>query len=137
MNCNIIGERNAVLYFKKIEREELDMPFIDSKIAGAVSNEQKETIKRRLGEAVSILGKSENFLMVGFSDNYDLYMGGEPLEKGVFVSVALFGNASSDAYNQMTKAICDIYAEEIGIPGDKVYVTYTGVKDWGWNGRNF
>lgn len=113
------------------------MPFIDSKIAGAVSSEKKEIIKRRLGEAVSILGKSENFLMVGFDDNYDLYMGGKQLEKGVFVSVALFGNASTDAYNQMTKAICDIYAEELGISGDKVYVTYTGVKDWGWNGRNF
>lgn len=129
--------KKCILFRQKLEREELYMPFIDSKITGVVSGKEKETIKRRLGEAVSILGKTENFLMVGFDDNYDLYMGGEQLNKGVFVSVALFGNASADAYNQMTKAICDIYEEELGIPGDKVYVTYTGVKDWGWNGKNF
>lgn len=113
------------------------MPFIDSKITGTVSKEKKEIIKKRLGEAISILGKSEGFLMVGFQDRYDLYMGGNELEKGAFVSVSLFGNASSDAYNQMTETICTIYDEELGIPADKVYVTYTGVKDWGWNGRNF
>ena len=113
------------------------MPFIDSKITGKVSEDKKENIKKRLGEAIAILGKSEGFLMVGFQDNYDLYMGGNHLEKGAFVAVSLYGEASSEAYNKMTGAICQIYQEELGIPGDKVYVTYAGVKDWGWNGRNF
>ena len=27
--------------------------------------------------------------------------------------------------------------EELGIPGNAVYVTYHGVSDWGWNGQNF
>ena len=31
----------------------------------------------------------------------------------------------------------DIYATELGIPQDAVYVTYSGISDWGWNGRNF
>lgn len=113
------------------------MPFIDSKITGIVTKEKKEAIKKRLGETVSILGKSEGFLMVGIQDQYDLYMGGNELEKGAFVSVSLFGSASSSAYNQMTEAICKIYKEELDIPGDKIYVSYTSTKDWGWNGRNF
>lgn len=115
----------------------MDMPFIDSKITGVVSKEKKEIIKKRLGETVSILGKSEGFLMVGFQDQYSLYMGGNELEKGAFVSVSLFGSASSSAYNQMTEAICKIYKEELDIPGDKIYVSYMSTKDWGWNGRNF
>ena len=49
----------------------------------------------------------------------------------------IFGNASSNAYEKMTGQICDILSEELGIPGDKVYVTYHGVNDWGWNGQNF
>lgn len=113
------------------------MPFIDSKITGALTKEKKDTIKKRLGEAVSILGKSEGYLMVGFQDQYDLYLGGNELEKGAFVSVSLFGSASSDAYNKMTEAICRIYKEELDIPGDKIYVSYMSTKDWGWNGRNF
>lgn len=113
------------------------MPFIDSKIAGKVTDEQKETIKSRLGKAVSILNKPESFLMVGIVDSYDLFMGGKKLDKGAYVSVSLFGNASSQAYSKMTAEICDIYNEVLGIPGNSVYVTYHGVNDWGWNGSNF
>lgn len=113
------------------------MPFIDSKIAGKVTEEQKETIKTRLGKAVSIINKPESFLMVGIVDDYDLFMGGDRLDKGAYVSVSLFGDASSSAYEKMTAEICDIYNEVLGIPGNSVYVTYHGVNDWGWNGRNF
>ena len=113
------------------------MPFIDSKITGTVSEEKKEAIKTRLGQAISILNKSETYLMVGFEDNYDLFMAGQKLEKGAYVSVSLFGNASADAYDKMTAKICEILADELAIPGDKVYVTYHGVNDWGWNGSNF
>lgn len=113
------------------------MPFIDSKITVSVSDEKKETIKQRLGQAVSVLGKTESFLMVGFDDDYDLYFAGEKVEKGAFVSVALYGNASSDAYSKMTGEICTILNEELGLSPDRIYVTYRGVSDWGWNGRNF
>ncbi len=113
------------------------MPFIDSKISVAVSDEKKEAIKSKLGQAVSTLGKTESFLMVGFDDNYDLYFAGDKVEKGAYVAVSLFGNASASAYSEMTGKICGIFEDELGIPGDRVYVTYRGVSDWGWNGRNF
>ena len=113
------------------------MPFIDSKITVSVSPETKENIKTELGKAVAILSKPESFLMIGFEDNYDLYMGGRKLDKGAYVAVSLFGNAPSSAYEQMTAKICEIYERELGIPGNSVYVTYHGVNDWGWNRRNF
>ena len=113
------------------------MPFIDSKVTVKMSEDKKEQIKAKLGQAIGLLGKTESFLMVGFEDNYDLFMAGQKLEKGAYVSVSLFGNASSDAYDKMTAKICEILADELAIPGDKVYVTYHGVNDWGWNGSNF
>lgn len=113
------------------------MPFIDSKITVPVTAEKKETLKSQLGKAVSILNKPESYLMVGFEDNYDLYMGGRKLEKGAFVAVSLFGSASPQAYEKMTGEICRIFKEQLDIPGDGVYVTYTGISDWGFNGRNF
>ncbi|MDE7312080.1 MAG: hypothetical protein K2N87_10775 [Eubacterium sp.] len=113
------------------------MPFIDSKITMKVSEEKKEAIKAELGNAVSILSKPESFLMVGFADEYCLYMGGSRMEKGAFVSVSLYGGASSGAYEKMTAEICRIYEQQLGIPKDKVYVTYSGISDWGWNGKNF
>lgn len=113
------------------------MPFIDSKISVPVSEEKKEVIKTKLGETMSILHKSEAYLMVGISDNYDLWMGGKKLGKGAYVSVSLFGNAKSSDYEKMTAAICDLYEKELDIPGSSVYVTYHPVSDWGWNGNNF
>lgn len=113
------------------------MPFIDAKITGKVAEGKKEAIKTRFGKSIGLLNKSENYLMVGFEDNYDLYMAGKKLDKGAYISVSLFGNASSDAYDKMTGEICSILSDELEIPGDKVYVTYHGVNDWGWNGRNF
>lgn len=113
------------------------MPFIDSKITLPVSQEKRNILKSELGKAVALLSKPESFLMVGFEDNYDLYMGGNKLEKGAYVSVSLFGNASKSAYENMTAEICSLYQRELGIPGNAVYVTYHGVNDWGWNGQNF
>lgn len=113
------------------------MPFIDSKVTLPMGEDKKERVKAELGQAITTLNKSEGFLMVGFDDEYTLYMGGRKLEKGAFVSVSLFGNAPSSAYEKMTAQICDIYEKELGIPKDCVYVTYTGISDWGWNGRNF
>ncbi len=113
------------------------MPFIDSKITGAVSQEKKSIIKSELGKTMAMIGKPENFLMIGFEDNYDLYMGGKQLDKGAYVSVSLLGAASKAAYENMTAKICEIYEKELGIPGNAVYVTYHEIKDWGWNGNNF
>lgn len=117
--------------------EDKFMPFIDSRITMKVTDAQKESIKARFGKVVSLLGKPESYLMVGFADNYDLYLAGKKLDKGAYVEVSLFGQASSDVYDQMTGEICKVLEEELGIPGDKVYVKYHGVKDWGWNGSNF
>lgn len=113
------------------------MPFIDSKITVSVPQEKKDVLKSEFGKLVSVIGKPESFLMVGFEDNYDLYMGGKKLEKGAYVSVSLFGTASSSAYESLTEKICKLFERELGIPGNAVYVTYHGVNDWGWNGRNF
>ena len=113
------------------------MPFIDSKITVSVDAQKKEELKRELGQLISTLHKPETYLMVGIDDSYDLWLGGKNLEKGAYVSVSLFGNAPSDAYNKMTGQICSLFEEKLGIPGSAVYVTYHPVNEWGWNGSNF
>lgn len=113
------------------------MPFIDNKVTVKLTEEKKETIKKRLGKAAAIIHKPESYLMVGFNDGYELYFAGRKLEKGAYVEVSLFGGATSSDYSKMTAEICRILAEEADIPAECVYVTYHGVNDWGWNGSNF
>ena len=92
------------------------MPFIDSKISVSVSQEKKEAIKTKLGQAISVLGKGESFLMVGFDDNYDLFFAGDKVDKGAYVAISLFGKASPDAYSRMSGEVCRILEEELGSP---------------------
>ena len=113
------------------------MPFIDSKVTVSVTEEQKEKIKSELGKAITTLHKTETYLMVGIEDDYDLWMAGNKLDKGAYVSVSLFGNASASDYDNMTAKICKIYEQELGIPSNAIYVTYDPIADWGWNGHNF
>lgn len=113
------------------------MPFIDNKISLPVSDEKKDIIKNALGQFVSTLGKSEQWLMVGIDDNYDLWFSGEKMDKAAYVSVALYGSCASDAYDRLTGQICTLYQDVLGIPADRVYVSYHPVHDWGWNGNNF
>lgn len=114
------------------------MPFINSKISVPVSTEKKEILKTKLGEAISIIpGKSETWLMVGFEDNYDLYFQGNQNAPTAYVEVKVFGTMSDDTAKKMTKAICNLYQDELGVPADRTYVKYEEVSKWGWNGTNF
>ncbi len=113
------------------------MPYIESKISVPVSEEKREILKREFGKTMSYLNKPEEFLMIGFEDNYDLYMGGKKLEKGAYVSVSLFGAAEKVAYEEVTNAISSAIREQLDIPESAIYITYHEVGDWGWNGKNF
>ena len=59
------------------------MPFIDSKVTVPVSKEKKEEIKSKLGQAISLLHKTESYLMVGIESDYDLWLAGKNWSKGL------------------------------------------------------
>ncbi len=113
------------------------MPFINTKTNLALTQDQKTAVKRRFGEAVGCLGKSEAFLMVGFEPEVDLYFKGDNTQPLAFVEVKLFGDAQPSAYDRMTAATCTILQEELGISPANIYVQYAPCDHWGWNGRNF
>lgn len=132
-----MGSINTIIKRMK-RREEEKMPFINSKVTVKMSEEKKEAVKKKLGEAISIIpGKSESWLMVGFDDGYDLYFQGNKNDESAFVEVKIYGSADSNVYNKLTYAICDIFDEELQIPKNRIYVKYEEVSDWGWNGNNF
>ncbi len=114
------------------------MPYISSKVTVALTQQKKETLKKELGKIISLIpGKSEDYLMIGFEDNYSLYFKGKQLEFGAFIEVKTFGSAPKAALSNVTKAICELYLKELNIPSDSIYVKYEAVSDWGFNGFNF
>lgn len=113
------------------------MPFIDCKITKKMTEEQKDLLKTELGKSIALLHKPESYLMVGIADGYDLYFAGKRVESGAYVAVSLFGRVSSADSEKMTAAICDLLSGRLGLDSSKIYVTYQGIADWGWNGGNF
>ncbi len=113
------------------------MPMINSKITLSVPQEKRYVLKSEIGKAIAVMGKPESYLMLGFEDNYDLYFGGKKLEKGAFISVEVLGEVNAADSQKMSAKLCEIFQKELGIPGDKIYITYSGYKNWGWNGTNF
>lgn len=114
------------------------MPFINSKISTKITKEQETEIKAELGQAIkAIPGKSENWLMVGFEDEYTLYFRGDNSEPMAFVEVSVYGSENRQAFSTLTEKICEIYNRVLGISSDHIYVKYEATAHWGWNGGNF
>ena len=112
------------------------MPYIDSKITVRLNDRKKEEIKSALGKLIATLGKSEDYLMVGIEDSYDLWFGGNKLEKGAYVEVKVLGSVDAGGSDKMTAKVCEILEKELGIPSNAVYVSYLGTGCWGWNARS-
>lgn len=114
------------------------MPFIDSKVSVSISKEQEIELKTRLGQAISLIpGKSENWLMTGFEDNYHLYFRGDDSKPMAYIEVRLFGGPNREAFSKMTAEITKIFCDVLGIAPDHMYIKYSATPDWGWNGNNF
>ena len=114
------------------------MPFINSKVSVAMTQEQEQELKSRLGQAIRLIpGKSENWLMCWFEDNYHLYFKGDNSQPLAFIEVKVFGREDSVAFEKMTREITDIFGDVLGIAADHIYIKYEAVSNWGWNGSNF
>ena len=135
---DIIPLTAIIAEFKRSEiKEEIFMPFIDVKTNVKVSEEQKNSIKSAMGQAITAIpGKTESWLMVGIKPEYDLWFKGDK-SAAAMVEVSIFGGASHNAFTTLTSHITGILTDQLGIPSDRIYVKYNEVENWGWNGSNF
>ena len=113
------------------------MPFINVKTNESVSDDKAENIKAQLGQAITAIpGKSEGWLMVGIEPEYKLWFKGTN-EAAAMVEVSIYGGASHNALTTLTSHITGILTDQLGISSDRIYVKYSEVENWGWNGSNF
>lgn len=113
------------------------MPYISTKTNTVISKEKEIILKEKFGKAISILGKSEGWLMLNFEDEQELWFKGKNDMSIAMVEISLFGKASDSAYDRMTGELTKIISQELNISPDCIYVKYDEVKYWGWNGNNF
>lgn len=113
------------------------MPYISTKTNVKISEESEAKIRAALGKAIeTIRGKSEKWLMLSFSDGERMAFRGD-VAPAAMIEVEIFGSASSEEYDGLTKKITNIISGELNIPSDRIYIKYEEIETWGWNGENF
>lgn len=113
------------------------MPFINTRTSAEISKEQEILLKEKMGKAISLIGKSESWLMLNFEDNCRLYFKGDNSKNMAIIEVALFGKANNSQYDALTEKLTEGISEVLKIDPSNVYIKYEEVEHWGYNGFNF
>ena len=113
------------------------MPYINVKTNSESVIQVKDFIKAELGSAITaISGKTEAWLMINIDEPSAMYIKGSSDPCAMF-EVSIFGNASDEEYDDLTKRICEISKKYLSVPAERTYVKYNETTHWGWNGMNF
>ena len=109
------------------------MPYIN------VSTSVKVEDKIKFLEEISILissltNKSKRFVMAKLDDNCVMYFDDDA--PCCFLEIKSIGSLNP---SEMAKPISNFVYEKIGIPTDKIYISFEDVPAsmWAWNGRSF
>ena len=109
------------------------MPYIN------VSTSVKIEDKKKFLEEISILissltNKSKRFVMAKLDDNLEMYFDDEG--HCCFLEIKSIGSLNP---SEMAKPISNFVYEKMGIPIDKIYISFDDVPSsmWAWNGRTF
>lgn len=113
------------------------MPFINAKFSTPVSAEKEIELKTALGDAITLLGKSERYLMVEIQDSRRLYFGGENNAPIAFFDVSLLHSAPRASYEKLTERLCGIAKDIMDVDGENVYVKFEETENWGYNSFMF
>lgn len=114
------------------------MPYINSRLTKKLNEEDKEYLKTKLGQIISeIPSKSEEWLMVSFDDDKIIYFRGNKMEAAAYIEVKIFGTTEREYKNKVTNLICELFETKLNIPSDSIYITFSEISDWGWNGEMF
>lgn len=111
------------------------MPYIKTSTNIKIEEDKLNNIKTKYGEAIKLMGKTEDWLMLEFNDNTKMYFRGDNTNPIVFIDVRVLGSVNNA--NDMTAKLCEIIGEELNIPSNQIYISYQGYSDWGYAGRNF
>ena len=109
------------------------MPYINLSTSAKVENKEK------LLEEISILmssltSKSKRFVMAKIDDNCSMYFDDE--SPSCFLEIKSIGSINP---SEMAKPISDFIYEKMGIPKDRIYISFEDVPAslWAWNGKTF
>lgn len=114
------------------------MPYINTTTNVKISEEQIRHLTKEMGQAITLIpGKSEDWLMLNFNGSSTMAFRADTVTPTAMLEVEIFGNAKAGDLQALTERLCEIIANVLSVPSDRIYVKYREVDSWGWNGSNF
>lgn len=112
------------------------MPFIKSYVSCPVTEEQELNLKTRMGKAISkIPGKSEEYLLLKFTDNCRLWLRGDNTAPIAYIEAAIFGNEDHLGFSGFSAEITSAFSEILRIPPENIYIKYDDISSWSVGGQ--
>lgn len=115
------------------------MPLIKTTVSCKCDDEKKGCLALALSKICADgIGKPESYVASLVEDDAAFAFGGSKSDAAL-VEVRSIGGLNGDVNTGLSKSICDKIEDELGIPGDRVYINFTDVPaaSWGWNGGTF
>ena len=109
------------------------MPFIN--LSTSVKVDDKKKLLEEISALISTLtNKSKKFVMAKLDDNSAMYF--DDKNPCCFLEIRSIGSINP---SEMANPICNFIHEKMGIPIDKIYISFEDVPAslWAWNGRTF
>ena len=109
------------------------MPYINITTSEKVDN-KKKLLKEITILISSLTNKSKKFVMAKIVDNTEMYFENE--SPCCFLEIKSIGALNP---SEMAKPISNFVYEKIGVPIDKIYISFEDVPAsmWAWNGSTF
>ena len=114
------------------------MPYIEAKLSIKLDENQKNDLQLKLADAVSVaFSKPKTYIMTNIEDSKSLYMNGNSIGQGAYITVQALGSVAKPSCQNATQVICNMLVNDYGLNGSNIYITYHPVDLWGWNGMMF
>ena len=109
------------------------MPYINLSTSAKV-NDKDELLEEISILVSSLTKKSRRFVMVKIDDNCQMYF--DDVTPSCFLEIKSIGSLNP---SEMAKPISEFVYEKMGIPIDRIYISFQDVSAslWAWNGRTF
>ena len=115
------------------------MPLLKLQTTSSLSEAEQEDLLARLSAVVAEgIGKPEQYVMVTIETSTPIRMSGTSGD-AAFADVRSIGGLDSTVNAELSRAVCEVLNDVLGIPSNRVYLNFTDVAatNWGWSGRTF
>ncbi len=114
------------------------MPLLKLETTVVLTEEKRQALLAALSKAIGeIIGKPQQYVMVTASQSAMMMSGASG--DAAFVDVRSIGGLSGEVNRKLSRKVCQLLNESLGIPPNRIYLNFTDVpaSDWGWNGNTF